>query len=354
MVCFIFGVEAASRLVTGIYPMQAFLAVITFLGLATPPAAMHPPAVPPSYLVRESSIADEKSVFATVESAHIVPARVRTGGTIVELKVRQGDHVDQGQVVATVGDQKLALEIKSYAAQVQAAQSQAAQAKLEYDRAQRLITSGAIARNMYDQAHTAYNVALSNLKSVTAQRAVIQQQAAEGQVLAPTPGRVIAVPVTAGTVVMGGDVVATVAEQDFVLRLQIPERHARYLKAGDPVRLDGADLGLDGPRFGTVVLVYPQVDNGHVIADAVVTGLKDYFVGQRVRVWVSAGEREAIVVPENLIATRFGIDYARVWTRKDGALDVPVQRGEELARQGGPKALEILSGLKPGDRLLHP
>ena len=36
--------------------------------------------------------------------------------------------------------------------------------------------------------------------------------------LAPTSGRVITVPVTAGTVVMAGDTVATVAEQNFVLR----------------------------------------------------------------------------------------------------------------------------------------
>ena len=333
--------------------MYLLTAFLSFLGFATPQAP-HPTPIPPAYVVRETIVPDEKSVFATVESAHVVPARVRTGGTIIELKVRQGDHVDQGQVIATVGDQKLALQIKSYAAQVQAAQSQAAQAKLEYERAQRLVAAQAIARNMYDQARTAYDVAISNLKSINAQRAVIQQQTAEGQVLAPTSGRVITVPVTSGTVVMAGDVVATVAEQDFVLRLQIPERHARYLKAGDPVRLDGADLGLDGSRFGRIELVYPQVENGHVVADALVSGLQDYFVGQRVRVWISAGERKAVVVPENLSATRFGIDYVRLWTREDGAIDIPVQRGEDRPRPDLPNGLEILSGLRPGDRLLHP
>jgi hypothetical protein len=137
------------------------------------------------------------------------------------------------------------------------------------------------------------------------------------------------------------------------LRLQIPERHARYLKVGDPVRLDGGDLGLDGPRFGTINLVYPGVENGHVVADATVEGLKDYFVGQRVRVWIPAGTRQAIVVPETLIATRFGIDYARVWTKTDGAIDVPVQRGQQVPRPGMRNGLEILSGLKPGDRLLE-
>ncbi len=334
--------------------MKIFAGILAALGLATP--AAHPAAPPPqpaAYVVHETKITDEKSVFATVESANVVPARVRTGGTIVELEVRQGDRVERGQLIALVGDRKLGLELGSYAAQVQAAQAQVAQAKAEYDRAQRLLSSGAVSQSNFDAAHTAYNVALSNLKSLRSQREVVQQQQTEGQVLAPASGRVITVPVTAGSVVMGGDVVATVAEQNFVLRLQIPERHARFLKVGDPVRLDAADLGLSGQRFGTITLVYPQVENGHVVADAAVAGLSDYFVGQRVRVWIPAGAREAIVVPADMIATRFGIDYARVQTGQ-GAIDVPVQRGRTIERDGKPQELEILSGLKPGDKLLKP
>src|SRR5690242_13157263 len=179
---------------------------LVYLGLAAQPATHYVPP-PPAYVVHETRISDQKSVFATIESAYVVPARVRTGGTILELKVRQGDRVDQGQVIALVGDQKLSLEVNSYQAQVQAAQAQLEQAKVEFGRAQRLIEAGAISRNSFDQSRTAYNVAQSNLKSITAQRAVVQQQQTEGQVLAPTSGRVITVPVTAGTVVMAGDIV---------------------------------------------------------------------------------------------------------------------------------------------------
>jgi RND family efflux transporter MFP subunit len=330
-----------------------FAAVLAVFGLNDAPVPPQPVAAPETFTVAETTVADEKSVFATIESANVVPARVRTGGTIIELKVRQGDRVEQGQVIATVGDQKLALSMSAYAAQIQAAQAQLDQARLEFERAQKLMPSGAIARNAYDQAQTNLNVASSNLKSITAQRAVVQEQEAQGRVLAPASGRVITVPVTAGTVVLSGDIVATVAEQNFVLRLQVPERHARYLKDGDPVRLEGSDIGLEGPRFGSITLIYPDVQNGHVVADAQVAGLRDYFVGQRVRVWIPAGDRKTIVVPANLIATRFGMDYARLWL-PEGAIDVPVQRGQTVSRPGLPDGLEILSGLKAGDRLLPP
>lgn len=332
--------------------MNLLAGILAFFGFGTPQPA-HPPPPPAAYVVTASQVPDEKSVFATVQSTYTVPARVRTAGTIISLKVRQGDSVSQGQIIAMVGDPKLALQSSSYGAQVGAARAQLAQAQADFDRASRLIGAGAIARNLYDQSRTNLNVAQSNLKSIIAQGAVVREQATEGQVAAPTSGRVIAVPVTAGTVVMAGDTVATVARQNFVLRLEVPERHARFLKTGDPVRLDGADLGLSGPRFGKISLIYPDVDNGHVVADAIVTGMGDNFVGQRVRVWVSAGARTAILVPAGLIVTRAGIDYARLWT-SGGTVEVPVQRGETIARDGKPAALEILSGLKPGDRLLKP
>jgi RND family efflux transporter MFP subunit len=332
--------------------MSFWAALLALLGLASPPPK--PPPPPPSYLVRQAEVADEKAVFATVQSANVVPARARIGGTIVELKVRQGGRVEAGQVIALVSDKKLSLTTNSYSAQVAAAEAQLAQAKLEFDRAARLLKANAIARNAFDQAHTNYNVAQSNLRSMTAQRAVVEQQSAEGQVLAPTAGRVITVPVTTGTVLLPGDTVATVAVEDFVLRLEIPERHARFIKVGDPIRLDGADLGLNGPRFGSIKLIYPQIDNGHVVADATVSELGDYFVGERVRVWVSAGRRKTIAIPQNLVKTRSGIDYVRLWLKDGPVLDIPVQRGEVLHSPRQRDRIEILSGLAQGDRLLKP
>jgi hypothetical protein len=162
------------------------------------------------------------------------------------------------------------------------------------------------------------------------------------------------VPVTAGTVILPGETVATVAEQNYILRLRVPERHARFLKAGDTVRIDGEALGKGAAQFGTIRLVYPQIEDGRVIADAVVAGLGDYFVGERIRVWVSTGERSSIIVPGSFIVTRFGIDYARIGKDSGVTIDVPVQRGRELPRPDMPDALEILSGLNVGDVLVRP
>lgn len=307
-----------------------------------------------TFTVAARPVADEKAVFATVETANVTLARARIGGTVAQLSVKEGDHVEQGQLVATVGDDKLALQLRSLDAQIQGLDAQLSQAKSDLDRAEGLFASGTIPKTRLDETRTAYNVASNAQRSRVAERSVIEQQLSEGKVFAPAAGRVLKVPVTAGAVIMPGETVASIAEQNFVLRLRVPERHARFLKSGDMVRVDGEQLGGNGARFGTIALIYPQIEDGRVVADAQVNGLGDYFVGERVRVWVSGGERESVIVPASFILTRFGIDYARLQRDGQPAVDVPVQRGREQPRPDMPDALEILSGLKSGDVLVRP
>jgi RND family efflux transporter MFP subunit len=305
------------------------------------------------FTIAPTAVKDEKAVFATVESVVVEPARTRIGGTLAALSVREGDRVERDQIVATVGDEKLVLQVKSLDAQIAALDAQVSQAQVDLARAEDLFPKGAVSKASLDQARTALNVATNMHQSRVAERSVVQEQLAQGNVLAPLPGRVVKVPLRAGSVVLPGESVATIAEQDFVLRLRVPERHARFLKAGDPVRIDGQDLGGESAQFGTIRLVYPQIEDGRVIADATVAGLGDYFVSQRIRVWVSSGERTAIIIPASYVATRFGIDYVRI--RRNGSIvDVPVQRGRDLPRPDMPDGLEILSGVTTGDQMVRP
>ena len=304
--------------------------------------------------VAPTDVPDEKAVFATVESRNVVPARARIGGTVTQLLVRQGDPLTQGQVVATVTDPKLALQLRALDAQIAGAQSGLAQARIDLARAETLAKSGAGSRETFDKATTAEQVATSTLAARVAERAVTQQQLDEGAVLAPTAGRVLEVPITAGSVVMAGDTLATVAEQNYVLRLSVPERHAQFLKRGDPIRLDGKEVGGAGPIFGKVALIYPAIQDGRVRVDATAAGIGQYFVGERIRVWVSAGMRRTYAIPANFVLTRSGIDYVTLRAAANQSVDIPVQRGRPLPTPSMPDGVEILSGLADGDVLVRP
>jgi len=306
------------------------------------------------FTVRETKLRDQKAVFATVESPNAVPARSRIGGTIASLSVKQGDTVQKGQTIAFVGDDKLILQINSLDAQIAGLQSQLAQAQVDLTRAETLFKQGVGPRTTADQARTAVEVATAALRARTAERAVAAQNLEEGRVLAPVAGRVLTVPLTAGSVVLNGDTVATIGEQPFLLRLRIPERHALSLHQGDVVTLAPAQLGAPTGATGTVTLVYPQIEEGRVVADAKVADLGTYFVGDRVLVWIDAGERRGFVIPESLIATRYGLDYVRLRQADGLVVDTPVQRGQPRQTQAMPDGIEILSGLHAGDVLVRP
>jgi RND family efflux transporter MFP subunit len=326
------------------------LIVLSFVAIATLGTV---PADADGLTVASRSVADEKAVFATVESVSVVPARGRIGGIIVQLDVREGDPVMSGQAIAAIGDEKLALQMKSLDAQIGALQAQSDQAQTDFTRIEGLVDRGILPRVKLDETRTALNVAQNALRARTAERAVIQQQLLEGQVLAPAGGRVLKKLVAVGSVVLPGDPVAMIAEQVFKLRLRVPERHARFLKAGDKIRVDGAEFGDQTSRLGVIDLVYPQIEDGRVIADASVEGLGEYFVGDRLRVWISGGTRTAFVIPSNFVTTRFGIDYVHL-RRGDQTIDAPVQRGRDLPTSDLPNGLEILSGIRGGDQLVQP
>jgi multidrug efflux pump subunit AcrA (membrane-fusion protein) len=171
-------------------------------------------------------------------------------------------------------------------------------------------------------------------------------------VLAPGAARVLTIPVSVGRVVLPGETIATLAEDQYILRLQLPERHAQFLRAGDSVRIAARGLaeGGDAPtREGRVRIVYPEIQGGRVIADVDVSGLGDYFVGERTRVYIETGKRSAIVIPASYVYRRAGVNYVKL----GGGDEIVVQPGD-ISDANGARTVEILSGLVDGDRIVAP
>ncbi|MEX2009896.1 MAG: HlyD family efflux transporter periplasmic adaptor subunit, partial [Dongiaceae bacterium] len=267
--------------------------------------------------------------------------------TVEALAVDEGSRVELGQRLAVVGDPKLPLQLVALDARIRSLRAQRDLARVELDRYRKLRQTGAASQARLDEAQTAMDVVDSGLAAMIADRAVVAEQLGEGAVLAPAAGRVLQVHVVDGAVVMPGETVATIAAETYILRMRLPERHARFIAAGDRVLVGARGLET-APRDlaeGRVRQVYPEMEQGRVVADIAVAGIGDYFVGERARVFVSTGERPAIVVPAAYLYRRFGVDYALV---KD--------IGETVVQTGLPveDGVEVLSGLRPGDVLLPP
>lgn len=285
-------------------------------------------------------VEDMKAVFATVETTDVTAARARIGGTVTRLSIDEGAAVKEGQAIAVIGDPKIGFRMDALAARVESMTSRKDLAATALARSRKLLKSGTIPRKRLDEAVSAFDVAERELKALQSEYALASRQRDEGVVRAPSAGRVTKVHVTQGAVILSGETVAIIAARGFILRLSLPERHARFIRVGDAVFVGDEDV-----RTGHVRQIYPEIRRGRVIADVAVAGLGDFFVGERIRVRISVGKRQTMVIPGDYLFQRYGLTFAIL----KGGDEIVVQSG--VARRGG---VEILSGLRPGDELIRP
>jgi RND family efflux transporter MFP subunit len=293
-------------------------------------------------------VTEWKAVYGTIEARDSVSARARVGGTVEELNVTEGDTVTAGERIAVVQDEKIAFQIDALDAQIRALQAQLETAQTELERGQTLIQRGVTTAQHLDQLRTTVDVVRNQLASTQSQRAVVVQQGAEGEVLAPSDGRVLTVPVTRGAVVLAGEPIATIGGGGFFLRLAVPERHAASLEEDAEIRITAEGR----ESTGRLAKIYPQIQNGRVIADVEVESLETGFVDARVLVELPMAEREALLVPDAAITTRSGLDFVSIEVAGQAHLRT-VLTGESHARDDG-LYVEILTGLNAGDVIITP
>ena len=307
-------------------------------------------AVAETLPVGEETIVEWKSVYGQVESRDRVPARVRIGGTVAVLDVTEGDSVKSGQIIAKVEDDKLQFQIDSIDARLESLNAQIQTARSELERGQQLIERGVITAQRLDQLQTSVDVIQGEIRSLGSQRLVIEKQIDEGKVLSPEAGVVLSVPISRGSVVAPGEVVAVIAGGGVFLRLAVPERHAGDLVEGSRIEVGTGSVAAD-KQFGRLVKLYPQIEGGRVQADVEVEGLDDRFVGLRVPVRLPVGERIAILVPEKALFRRGGLDFVHIETDEGAERSRAVVAGGAIVRDGEVWR-EILTGLVPGERVV--
>ncbi len=289
------------------------------------------------------SVTEWKAVYGRIEARSRIPARARLGGTLVSLDVSEGDVVTAGQVLAQIVDAKIGYQLAAIDAQLQALTAQMDNAKLELTRGEVLLARGVTTAQRLDALRTQLDVLIGQIAAASADRKVVEQQALEGAVLAPIGGRVLAVPVAAGAVVLPGEAVATIGGGGIFLRIAVPERHAAFLHEGAAIEIETAA----GPSQGTLARLYPLIENGRVIADVDVPDLPESFIDARVLVRLPVDTRTALMVPEAAVVTRTGLDFVEV-----AGAEGPVLRTVVLGQRqtlDGAAMIEVLSGLVAGD-----
>jgi RND family efflux transporter MFP subunit len=177
-------------------------------------------------------------------------------GKIGSLKVKLGDQVRAGALLATLDATEAGAQAAAMAAQVRAAEAQLALAQDAQKRTQAMVQSGAFAEASGVQSTQQSALALAQLDAAKAQQSLSRVSLGNHSLVAPFAGTVTKVPDGIGAVVApGASLFEVVNTKVLKLSTTVSEHDANLLVLGAPVTIEleaGKATGRVSAVLGTV------------------------------------------------------------------------------------------------------
>lgn len=280
-----------------------------------------------------------------IDPAELAP---RVMATIVELTRREGEAVEAGETLVTLDDRDARARLSQASAAREAAAAQALQARLAFERAQRLLEVDALTTQEWEAARAAHDGARAQEERLA--QAVQEAEAALSwfRLVAPFAGRVLERHADPGQLATPGRAVLALYREDALrFAVAVPEGLAAGLSPGASLELDFGPLPA---RRAELTRILPAADRatGTVTLHLALEPADDLRPGLLGRLRLRTGERQVLLVPAAAIE-RIG-QVERVQLLRDGRL-VPVTVRTGKAHGA---LVEVLSGLSEGEEVRLP
>ncbi len=217
------------------------------------------PAIPVQVQIAAAvKIPETTEYLSLLKSRHSAAINPQVEGLITRIFVKSGERVAAGTPLLQIDPLRQEAVLNSQEASRAAQEANVRYAKISLERAQKLLDTGVISKQEFDNAQTAYDAALSQLKALDEQVRQQKVQLHYYSVTSPMDGIVGDIPVRTGDRVTVATMLTTVDEPGALeAYIYVPAERARNLKAGLPVRLlDSAGNSAGDTR---ITFVSPQV-----------------------------------------------------------------------------------------------
>jgi len=326
---------------------------------ATSSDAPAAPSAPPvsAAVVIEKAVLETQEFSGRLEAIDVVEIRPRVSGFITAVNFKPGAEVKKGDVLFVIDPRPYQAEADRTRAAAAAARARADLARLELQRAERLLADKAVAQREFDERAAGQKELEASARAAEAEHQAAALNLAYTRVTAPIDGRVSKAEITLGNLVDATAVLTSVVSLDRIYA-SFDGDEETYLRVTRRVHAKEAvdvKIGLANeegfPHSGKLEFVDNQLDSrsGSVRMRATFANADRLLApGLFARVQIAGGApSQQILIQDRAVGTDQDRKYVYV-VDKDGKAEY---RGVKLGPTNDGLRI-VRDGLKPGERIV--
>lgn len=303
--------------------------------------------------------AEDRSFPGTVKAMEKTPLAFRIHGPLVEVNVKAGESVKQGQVLMQVDPRDFEDRIRVLDANLERMKAQHKKAALDFERAKTLFAEQVVPQSNFDSAQSAFDETAAAVKDIEAQLVISKHQLADTSLVAPYDGIITARRAENHEMIAVGQVVLEMHDiSRLKIETDIPENEIskRKLQPGESAKIQFPSL--PGREFTAVLKEW------NTSADAVTRTYNVVFIMDAPQdatilpgmtalvVWDSGAAAAPVVsVPARaVIADREGRSFVWVFDPKTSQAQ---KRFVETGKLMNAHRVQILKGLEVGEQIVR-
>ncbi len=286
--------------------------------------------------VKMQIIADRVESIATAVANESIDILPKVADTISKVHFEDGDFVEQGDILVELTNE-------SETARLDEALAGAQEARRQYTRMEELVSKNLVARTELD-------VAEANMEMADARLEGVMVAMDDRVVRAPITGVLGFRNVSEGSMASATTLITTLDDISIIkLDFTVPEKHLSHLSTGQTIEAESI-VYPDRVFAGEIRVVSSRIDpvTRSVSLRAHINNSEGLLrPGMLMTIVMELNEESSLVVPELSAVLSQGSSYVFVVDDTNTVRQMPVELGRRR-----PGVVEILSGLKAGDRVI--
>jgi RND family efflux transporter MFP subunit len=271
----------------------------------------------------------------------------RIMATILSVRVRAGDSVQEGDVLVTLDSRDLDARVQQARQALEAVEAQEREAQLQLQRTEELVKSGAAPQAQRDRDLAASQALKADVSRARQALGEAEANLTYATITAPISGRVVERYAEPGdTAAPGQTLVRLYDPASLRLEANVRESLATKLQRGQELRVRIDALEQEFPATVEEIVPQSQAGSRSFVVKAAIPATENLYPGMFGRLLIPKGTANRLLIPANAVARVGQLDYVVV--KENGKIARRFVRGT-VTPDG---QFEVLSGLRPGESVV--